>query len=317
MQILKNRLERVFGTKIMTNLFVLISIITLFSFFNKGFLVYGNFMDIFRNSSFIGFAILAQTIVMIGGGIDVSIGGIAGISAIGAAYLMEPLSLPLAIIFGLLIGIFCGLFNGILITRLKISPLIVTLGSMQIYFGLMLVITKGVPLYTISEKWQNITRIKLFDIPFSVLLFIIVSLLLIFFLNNIKAGRNMYAVGGNEEAAIISGISVRKTEVFMYILSGLLSSIGGLLALSWIGSGQPTLGLDWLLRVIAASIIGGTSLDGGEGSIIGSITGILILGIIDNGLTMMNLSHNWRGAFTGAVVILAVLLDVYRKNKGR
>ncbi len=310
--------QKISNSKMASNVFIILILSLFFTIFNYKFIYFANIMDILRNSSFIGLVIIGETIVMIGGGIDLSVGGVACLSAISAAFLMEIVPLPIAILIAILIGIICGLFNSLFIIKFNIPPLIVTLGSMQVFFGLVMVMTEGVPLFSISQQWQKIAYIKLLGIPVPVLILLFIMLVIWYLLKNYKVGRNIYAIGGNLNAAITSGISVNKTKVFMYVSSGILASLAGLIALSWIGSGQPTMGKDWLLRVIAASIIGGATLTGGEGSVIGAITGILMLNIIDNGMTLMNVSPYWRGTFIGIVVVLAILLDVLRnKNKLR
>ncbi len=302
--------------KLTSNIGALIVLSIFFTLFNRDFIKISNLLDIVRNSSFFGLAALGETLVMIGGGIDLSIGGIACLSAISSAYILENTALDpmLVITIGIMIGVLCGVINAFIVTKTGIPPFIVTLGTMQIFFGSVMVITKGTPIFDIPVIVQQITKVKIAGIAFPIIIFIVLAILLRLFTGYVNVGRNLFSIGGNIEAAKLSGIPVNKTKFIMYTASGLLSGIGGVLALSWLGSGQPTLGSDWLLQVVAATIIGGASLTGGEGKIIGTVTGVLLLGILTNGLTMIHVSPYWRGLFIGAVVILAVYLDVVRNK---
>lgn len=311
---LKSSLQK---SQLVSNVMAIFVIMLVFSIFNKGFIAFSNLSDVLRSFSFLGIAALGQTLVMISGGIDLSVGGIAGLSAITAGFLMDKMALHpyLVLAIGLLVGICCGLLNALVVTKLKVVPFIATLGTMEVFFGLVMVVTQGVPIFTIPKQVQNVASMIICGIPLPTLVFGLLAFLTHYLLNNTNIGRNIFSVGGNPQAAKICGISIEKTQFFLYAISGLLSGIGGILALSWLGSGQPTIGQDWLLPAVAATIIGGTNLTGGKGSIIGTITGVLLIGFLDNGLTMLNVSPYWRGAVTGIIVILAVLIDVLRNKE--
>jgi len=295
----------------------IILIMIVFSLFNKGFISFSNLSDVVRSFSFLGIAALGQTLVMISGGIDLSVGGIAGLSAITAGFLMDKMAVHpyLILVVGILVGIACGMFNGFVVTKLKVVPFIATLGTAEIFFGLVMVVTQGVPIFTIPKEVQNVASMIIWGIPLPILVFLTLAALTHWLVSNTTIGRNIYSVGGNPQAAKICGISIERTQFFLYVMSGILSGIGGILALSWLGSGQPSIGQDWLLPAVAATIIGGTNLTGGMGSIIGTISGVLLIGFLDNGLTMMNVSPYWRGAVTGVIVILAVLINVLRNKE--
>ncbi len=314
---LKRIRQQISTSQLFSNVLAIIAIMIFFSFFNKSFIKFSNLSDIIRAYSFIGIAALGQTLVMISGGIDLSVGGIAALSAITAGFLMDKMAIHpyLILVIGVLVGVACGSLNGFIVTRLKIVPFIATLGTMELFFGLVMVVTQGVPIFTIPKEVQNVASMFIWGIPLPILVFLGLAAITHWLITNTTIGRNIYSVGGNPQAAKICGISIERTQFFLYLLSGALSGIGGILALSWLGSGQPSMGQDWLMSAVAATIIGGTNLTGGMGSINGTITGILIIGLLDNGLTMMNVSPYWRGAVTGIILILAVLINVLRNKE--
>jgi ribose transport system permease protein len=314
---LKRIKQQISTSQLFSNVLAIIAIMIFFSFFNKSFIKFSNLSDIIRAYSFLGIAALGQTLVMISGGIDLSVGGIAGLSAITAGFLMDKMAIHpyLILVIGILVGVACGSLNGFIVTKLKIVPFIATLGTMEVFFGLVMVVTQGVPIFTIPKEVQNVASMIIWGIPLPILVFLGLAAFTHWLITNTTIGRNIYSVGGNPQAAKICGISIEHTQFFLYLMSGALSGIGGILALSWLGSGQPSMGQDWLMSAVAATIIGGTNLTGGMGSILGTITGILIIGLLDNGLTMMNVSPYWRGAVTGIILILAVLINVLRNKE--
>jgi ribose transport system permease protein len=312
-----NRINNLKKSQLLSNVIALVTLIVIFSIVSDNFLTYRNVSDVIRSYSFLGIAALGQTMVMITGGIDLSVGGIAGLSAITAGFLMDKMAVhPYLILFiGILVGVLCGIINGLIVTKLKIIPFIATIGTMEMFFGLVMVITRGVPIFTIPKEVQNVASADLLGIPLPIIVFTLIACFAYYLLKHTYIGRSVFSVGGNAQAAKMCGLSIERTQVFVYVLSGILSGIGGIMALSWLGSGQPTIGQDWLLPGVAATIIGGTNLTGGKGSIIGTILGIFLIGFLDNGLTMLNVSPFWRGAVTGIIVILAVLIDVLRNKK--
>ncbi|MGE5581903.1 MAG: ABC transporter permease [Bacillota bacterium] len=309
--------QRIGKSQLISNFLAIIAIMLIFTIFNRRFIAFSNLSDVLRSFSFLGIAALGQTLVMISGGIDLSVGGIAGLSAITAGFLMDKMAVHpyWILVIGILVGLACGIVNGFIVTKLKIVPFIATLGTAEVFFGLVMVVTQGVPIFTIPKEVQNVASMIIGGIPLPILVFAIIAFITYYLLRYTVIGRNIFSVGGNPQAAKICGISVEGTQFFLYTLSGVLAGIGGILALSWLGSGQPTIGQDWLLPGVAATIIGGTNLTGGKGSIMGTISGILLLGFLDNGLTMLNVSPYWRGAVTGIILVLAVLIDVLRNKE--
>ena len=273
-----------------------------------------------------------MTVVIITAGIDLSVGSIVALAGVVMASFLKygipiikgghlahiPLSPGLSLVIGLvvalIVGALLGLINGFMITKMNLPPFIATLAMMSIARGMALVYTSGRPISGFHENFRFIANGSVFCIPMPVIIVAIVYLVFYIFLNHTKAGRYIYAIGGNEEAAYLSGINVNKYKLLAYVISGLTAAIGAIILTSRINSGQPTAGIMYELDAIAATVIGGTSLVGGEGSVIGTLIGALIISVLRNGLNLLNVSSYWQQVIIGLVIALAVFLDKFRRR---
>ncbi|WP_182200206.1 ABC transporter permease subunit [Paraliobacillus salinarum] len=288
----------------------------LFSIFlgimNDSFLTLNNILNLLRQISVNSLIAFGMTFVILTAGIDLSVGSILALgSALTAGLLSSSMDPLLAIFLGLLIGFLLGAINGVIITKGKVAPFIATLATMTIYRGATLVYTGGRPITGLSDSFtfEMIGKGYVFGIPFPAILMIIMFLILYFVLNKTVFGRQVYAIGGNEEASILSGIKADRVKIWVYSLTGMLSVLAGIIITSRLNSAQPTAGASYELDAIAAVVIGGTSLAGGRGRIIGTLIGALIIGVIDNGLNLMNVSSFYQQIVKGGIILLAVLLD--------
>lgn len=301
-----------FGTFI-----ALILLVVIVSVLNSRFLQVSNLMNLLRQLIINGFIALGMTYVILTGGIDLSVGSIlAFTSAIFAGLMQNGMSPVLAIIFAIVLGAILGFINGLLITKGKLAPFIVTLATMTIFRGATLVYTDGRPIAGQRDNFifAFLGRGKVFGIPFQVILFAIIFILLLILLKKTSLGRKVYAVGGNEKASFISGINIDKVKIFVYTISGILATISGLVLTSRLNSAQPTAGTAYEMDAIAAVVLGGTSMTGGSGSLVGTLIGILILGVLNNGLNLLGVSSFYQQIVKGVVILLAVLVD-RKRNK--
>lgn len=293
----------------------LILITILLTFLSDSFFTVNNLMNLLRQISINALIAFGMTFVILTAGIDLSVGSLLALgSALTAGMLASGMDPMLAIFIGLLIGLALGAMNGLIITKGKVAPFIATLATMTIFRGVTLVYTDGKPITGLSDSitFEMIGRGYLFGIPFPIIIMLIVFLILFFILNNTVFGRQVYAVGGNEEAATLSGIKTDRVKIWVYSLTGMLSVLAGIILTSRLNSAQPTAGTSYELDAIAAVVIGGTSLMGGRGRIVGTLIGALIIGVIGNGLNLLSVSSFFQQIVKGGVILLAVLLD--RRN---
>lgn len=275
-----------------------------------------NISIVIRQAAFVGLVALGQTLVLLVGGIDLSVGAGAGLSAIVGAIALTQWGVPpwLVIPCTMIFGFCLGSINGIFVAWLRLNPFIVTLATWEIFAGLTLVITKGYPIRPLGESFTIYGKGEPFGIPVPVLIFVAVALILIWMLTQTRFGRNIFAVGGNRDAAILAGIPARRVEFIAFGLSGMLASLAGILFASRMDAAQPSVGEGWLMGAITAAILGGTSLRGGQGSIVGTVLGALLLTVLANGTVLMNVSGFWQRVIVGAVVLVAVLVDLLRRR---
>ena len=261
-------------------------------------------------------AIIGMTFVILTGGIDLSVGSTLAISgAVGASIVKSTGNVFLAIIVAAVIGIAVGLINGLLVSKGKLQAFIVTLATMTIFRGATLVFTDGTPISKLPEAFVKIGNGKLGFMPIPVIITIIIAIIAVYALSQTRFGRYLYALGGNEDASRLSGINTDKIKTLVYVVSGFASAIAGVIITSRIGSASPNAGTGFELDAIAAVVIGGTSLAGGEGTITGTLIGALIIGVLNNGLNLMNVSPFYQSIVKGLVILIAVLLDKKsRKN---
>ena len=290
------------------------ALFVVFSALSGNFYQPANVIDIMLQSSINAVIAVGMTLVIITKGIDLSVGSIVGVSSMVAASLL-PYGVTVGIAGGLLVGLVCGLVNGILIARLKLPDFIVTLGTMSIFRGAALIYTDGKPIYGIDKTFRQIFAGEFLGLPTPVLIALIIALLAYLTIRFTSLGEQIVAVGGNEEAARLSGIDVDRIKIAVYAASGLLSSLAGFILVARIGAAEPIGGNGFELQAIGAAVIGGASLFGGEGNPLGTLIGALTLGAMRNGLTLLNVPSFWQFVATGIVVILAVLVDQLMRKR--
>ena len=276
-----------------------------------------NITNITRNFSFVGIVAMGMTCVILTGGIDLSVGSVWGMTAVVVAYLLtHGFPVPLAILISLLAAAGIGLLNGLCITQLKMSPFVPTLATLAIARSFALIVTHGRPISIFGDEYQSFLWIgggDIFGIPNPFIIFCIVSVFFWILLSRTVWGRYVYAVGGNERTARLTGLRVDRLKIIVYILSALVAGIAGITQYSYLSSVTADLGTGEELAVIAATVIGGANLAGGEGTILGTVIGAIILEVLRNGLLRFGIDPYWQGVFVGAVIILAVSIDYFRK----
>jgi ribose transport system permease protein len=282
------------------------------SVLSDNFLTMNNWLNILRQVSINALIAFGMTFVILTGGIDLSVGSVLALaSALTAGMMASGTDPVLAMLLGVLAGLVMGALNGIIITKGRVAPFIATLATMTIFRGATLVYTDGRPItgFTDSVAFQMIGRGYFLGIPVPVLLMLVIFGLLMFVLRKTTFGRYTYAIGGNEEASRLSGLRVDRIKIWVYSLTGGLSALAGIILTSRLNSAQPTAGTAYELDAIAAVVLGGTSLSGGRGWIFGTFVGALIIGVLNNGLNLLNVSSFYQQVIKGAVILLAVILD--------
>lgn len=289
--------------------------ILFFSTMSPYFFTSMNVINIARAISVVGVVAVGETIVIISGGFDLSIGATMAASGMTSVYLVE-LGVPLGVAFAaaLLIGVVIGLINGLVISYAGINPLITTLATLAIVRGLGYIISKGQELPMHDESYLALGDGKVFGIPYIVIILITIFLIFSFIMRNLRYGRYVYAIGSNEHASKLAGIPVGRWRILFYITSGFLAAAGGLLVVSRVGTAQPSFGQGIELLVITAVILGGTSLNGGRGTLLGTFFGLLLLGILNNGLILLSVPAYWQQVFQGSALLIAVLYDQWRQR---
>ncbi len=314
---MKTGLKRFFQMKESGILLALLVLGSVLSVTTSTFLTQYNIGVVIRQVSFVAIVALGETLVLLIGGIDLSVGYVAGLCSILGCLLMTTTNLDPYLCTGitLFIGLFLGLISGFFVAKIKLNPFIVTLAMGEIYAGMILVITKGYPVLNLPKKFTVLGQGMVGPVPIPVIFMLVITVILAYILRNTPFGRNIYAIGGNPAAARLVGISVEKIKVSVYAIAGMLAALAGMLFASRVNAGQPTIGAAWLMPVITAAIIGGTSLSGGEGTILGTILGATFMGILANGIVLLDISAYWERVIIGAVVIVAVVLDILRSKK--
>lgn len=290
-------------------LFLLVIVITLL---NPSFLSVNNLLNVLRQVSISALIAFGMTFVILTGGIDLSVGSTLALTGATAASLLASGTDPIiAMGAALILGVLLGAVNGVIITKGKVAPFIATLATMTIYRGLTLVYTEGRPVSGLGDSaaFQMFGKGYFFGIPVPVITMIITFVVLYFILHKTTFGRRVYAVGGNEEASKLSGISPDRVKIAVYAITGLLAAMSALILTSRLNSAQPTAGESYELDAIAAVVLGGTSLTGGKGWIFGTLVGALIIGVLNNGMNLIGVSSFFQQVVKGVVILLAVLID--------
>ena len=281
----------------------LVLLCVVITFVSPAFMTLSNITNVFTQVSTNAIIAVGMTFVILTGGIDLSVGSTVAISgAFAASIIKSTNNVFLAVLAAGAVGIVIGLINGLLISKGKLQAFIATLATMTIFRGATLVFTNGTPISKLPENFVNIGNGKLGFIPIPVIITVIVLVIAIYVLTQTRFGRYLYALGGNEDSARLSGINTTKIKTLVYVISGFASSIAGVIIASRIGSASPNAGTGFELDAIAAVVIGGTSLAGGEGRITGTLIGALIIGVLNNGLNLMNVSPFYQSIVKGLVI---------------
>ena len=299
---------------------VFVGICLVLALATPNFLTWQNLVTVVKQTSFPAIVAVGMTFVILTAGIDLSVGGVMALAGVvGTMALMEwGWPVPLAFLAGLVVGLAVGGMNGVAITRLGIPPFIATLAFWFIAGrdgGLSFLLTEGQPVWNLPDRFTVLGTGYLLGLPIPVLLMLATVLVGHVVLTRTAFGRYVYAVGANEEAARLSGISVRRVKFAVYAISGVLAAASSMILAARLGSGDPKSGIGMELDAIAAVVVGGTSLMGGRGTVLGTLGGALIMGVINNGLVILQVSSYWQPVFKGAVILLAVFIDQVTKKQ--
>jgi len=283
---------------------------------SPNFLTQTNLASVVRQTAVINIIALGMTLVIITAGIDLSVGSMLAVAGLfGTMAMRDGHSIPYAVATGIIAGLICGLLNGLMIALFKINPFIVTLGTMGIYRGLALVISNGLPIHEIPQSFSYLGAGNLLGVPVVLWILLICALFMHFILENTTLGRYSFAIGSNPDAAFYAGVPIKFHLTMVYALIGLLTGLAGMIEASRLMTGQPTAGQGYELQAIAAVVIGGGSLTGGEGSVIVTLVGAFVMGLLSNGSDLLGISPYWQQAIIGAVIIAAVGFDELRKRR--
>jgi ribose transport system permease protein len=282
------------------------------SVLSPNFVTAGNLRNVLWQVTAIGIIAIGQTFVILTGGIDLSVGGIAALSAMAGGLLMTSggaENVAIGLIATLIVGLMIGTANGLLVSYGRLAPFIVTLGMLSITNSLTYVISDATSIVGLPDAYRFWGRGEIFGIPLYLITFVVLFVLGQIFLSRTKPGRFIYAIGSNEEAARLSGVNVRIYKTLPYAITGLLCAIAALILSGKLGAIDPDTGTGLELRTIAAVVIGGTSLFGGKGSLYGTLIGVFLIGILNNGLNLLRVNAFWQGTAVGVVIILSVLIE--------
>jgi erythritol transport system permease protein len=307
--------------------FALIVIVIVFSLLSPNYFNVSNLLQMSQHVAVYAILAIGMLLVILNGGIDLSVGATLGLSGVVAGWLMQGVKIPelgvafypsvwVVVILALATGAFVGLINGILISKFRVAPFVATLGMLYVVRGVALLITNGLTYPNLSgdpefgnEGFDWLGFNNLFGVPIGVIIMIVIAIGASLLLNKAPFGRWLYASGGNERAAELSGIPVKRVKVRVYVLSGICASIAGVIIASELTSANPTSGQNFELTAIAAVVIGGASLAGGRGTVRGTLLGAFVIGFLSDGLVIVGVSEYWQMIFNGAVIVLAVLLN--------
>lgn len=292
-----------------------VALFIVFSILSPSFLTQYNLINIARQSSINMILAVGMTFVILTGGIDLSVGGIAALAGtLVAGVLSKGTSLPLALLLGLAVGLVCGAFNGVCISLGGIPPFITTMATVSIARSIALLYTGGYPITGMPSSFTYIGSGKVFGIPVPVIIALCIVLIGFFILKKTILGRYIYAIGGNEQATTLSGINVNIWKIAVYSIHGVFTAIAGIVMTARMNSGQPSMASGIELDIIAAVVLGATSLSGGEGGLFGTIMGTLLITVLNNGLTLLDVNSYVQGLILGFVILLAVWVDNERRK---
>ena len=298
-------------------IFAVIVLIIILSLMVEQFLTMTNIMNVLRQMSMVAIIAVGIFFVMVGGGIDISVGSIVGLITVVMATGISKMGInPVVVIFiSLAVGALCGAFNGLLIAKIGVPALIGTLGTMEVIRGLLYVFTNGYTVGLVEESIKFIGKGYVWFIPFPAVVMIIIYIAGHFISQKTAFGRYVYAVGGNDEASYLSGIKITRVRMITYTISGVTAAISGIILSLRLSSGQPAAAIGWEFEAITAALIGGVSIIGGKGKVFGVLLGIILISLLTNGMTMLDLNSYWQRVIKGVVLIVAIVLDVYKTKK--
>ncbi len=296
--------------------FVLIALVIIISIAAPVFLSPRNIRNVLQQVSTLGILSMGVTVLMISGGIDLSVGSaMSTVAVIAGTMLKAGFPVEIAIIAGLVLGCAIGCLNGMLAAFTKAHPFILTLGTMTILQGVAIIITQGYPINDLGAKFAYVGGAMIGPVPFIVILFFLVMIVCGLLLRYLRVGRIAYAIGGNEYTTFLAGIPVKRYKILFYVICGFFAGMAGLVLASRISSAMPSLGTGFEMNSIGAAVIGGIPLTGGRGNVWGTLTGVLLLGIINNGLNLLHVDASWQYVVTGLVIIIAVIIHERRLKK--
>ena len=297
-------------------LFILVIFLIAMAFLSDRFFTFKNLTNVGRQISLNAILALGMTLVIISGGIDLSVGGVCALGCCVCAQILNSTgSSLLAIAVVLLIGLAVGAFNGFVVSKTGIAPFIVTLSTVSIIRGITLVMTNASPMPISNAAFKFIGQGTLLGIPFPIYITLILAIITAFVMNKTVFGRYVYAIGGNERSAAVAGIQVKKVKISVYMVSGFLAAFTAIIYTSRLSSGVPSLGNGFEMDAITAAVIGGASLAGGQGHIWGTMIGAVIIGILNNALNLLNINSYFQDIVKGIVVLLAVLFDFFIQSR--
>ncbi len=299
-------------------LFVILAVlVVVFSIFNRQFFTVGNLINILRQISMFGIVVAGYTMVMISGGCDLSVGGQLALCGMFAATLDVSLHLPVIVIFivTIALGAVFGLVNGLLINTLNIMPLVATLGTMLFFQGASYIISGGKPIFGISNGLKFIGQGNIGFTPTPIVLLILIAVLGYIILHKTYFGNQLYAVGGNPEAAFLAGISIKRYRLAVFAITGMMAAIAGIIMTARTGSGQPSAGSSYPFDCMTAVVLGGVSFAGGSGSMLGAMMGVVIIGVLNNGMQLIGMDSNMINCVKGVVLIAAIGIDSMQRTE--
>jgi ribose transport system permease protein len=295
----------------------LIVVFVFLSFASPVFLSADNLFNIGSQTAVVAVIAIGMTLVIITAGIDLSVGSVAALSGVLGVMMMSQagLPVPLAILGGTLVGATCGLVNGLLVSVAGLNPFIATLGMLTVARGLTFIFTNAVAVFGAPNSFRLLGQGVIGPIPISILMIVLVAVAGYIVLSRTRLGRYAYAMGSNLEAARLSGIPIKRYLTSVYVISGALAGFGGMIAASRVNSGQPNFGIGLELDVIAAAVIGGASLFGGQGTVVGTLIGAFLVALIRNGSVLLDINTFYQQVIIGVVIWLAVIWDQYRRRR--
>lgn len=290
-------------------------LVLVFTILDKSYFTISNLIDIIELATINSLIAIGITFTIITGGIDLSVGSIFAIVIVTVGHLcVSQVNPVLAIISGALLGIFMGIVNGVLITKMYLQPFIATLGTMSVYRGIAYVVTGGWPIIGIPNSYRYIFISNFSEIPSSIIVMLIFAFITHIILKKLRIGNYLFAIGGNEEAAKLSGVNVNITKITAFAMCGLGSALAGMIMLANLGTAEPATGQGYELEAIAASAIGGASLSGGKGSIVGTLLGAILLASLKIGLIVIGVDTFYQFIVTGAIIVIAAYFETIQKK---